>query len=132
MSTTPGIRQGESLPFAFDLNGQSIVGWVCTIFVKEFPSSVAQIARIIEPTGRAWVGYLTSTETKGLDESVKTPWYLIAILENASTGQQIEFDKRFSVSLSANRLLLPSFILVTGTPDGILLTGTSDKLLITA
>ena len=62
------IRKGESLSFVFDRGGASISGWVCTIEVKTFPSDTSAItARVIAAVDDEWPGFLTSTETAGLN-----------------------------------------------------------------
>lgn len=90
------VRKGESLPFQFDRDGESIQGWICTIEVKKFPSDVSTIApRIIAPEGDTWPGFLTSTET---DTLVKGPYRLIGVLTNASTDEEKQDIIRFSVT----------------------------------
>jgi len=98
MPAEPTIKQGESFPFVFDLNGEDITGWICTIFVKKFPSGNALIQRIIPPEGNTWPGFLTSIETAALSPTTDTPLYLIGVLVNAETSQEIQDENRFQVS----------------------------------
>tara|TARA_R110000796_G_scaffold163505_3_gene280444 strand:- start:6544 stop:6858 length:315 start_codon:yes stop_codon:yes gene_type:complete len=80
------IRKGESLSFVFDRGGASISGWVCTIEVKTFPSDTSAItARVIAAVDDEWPGFLTSTETAGLNAG---SYRLIGILTNAATNQE--------------------------------------------
>lgn len=97
MSAIPLIKQGESFPFVFDLSGQDITGWTCTIFVKQFPEDVAIIQRVIPPQGRQWPGYLTQSETATFTPSSRSPWYIIGKLENTTTDQEIQIEDRFNV-----------------------------------
>jgi len=92
------IRQGEDLEFIFDLDGEDITGWVCTIEVKVYPDDAALISRVIPPGNRVWEGFLTSTETAALDVSTDSPYYLTGILINSSTDQERQIPKRFHVS----------------------------------
>lgn len=96
------IRQGESLPFVFDRDGEDITGYVCTIFVKQFPSNVSDITRIIEPsvnekTGIGeWSGFLTQTETSALDVGL---WIINAKLVKASTDEEEAIPVRFTIAV---------------------------------
>lgn len=100
MSAIPSIKQGESFPFVFDLNGEDISGWILTIFVKQFPSETAIISREIEADSetRAWPGFLTQTETSALPVSSTTPFYLIGKFQNILTDQEIQSPERFNVT----------------------------------
>ena len=98
MAKTQIIRQGESLDFTFDLGGDDVTGWVCTIFVKLFPDGTVFITREIEAEGDAWPGFLTSSETALLAVSSKTPYYLIGELTNSTTGEERQVPIRFAVS----------------------------------
>ena len=102
MPAIPIIRQGEDLEFAFDLDGEDISGWVCTIEVKIYPSDVATISRVIPPGDRIWEGFLSSAETSGLAVSTDTPWRLTGILTNSSTDQERQIPKRFHISPAWN------------------------------
>lgn len=102
MSAIPGIKQGEDLEFIFDLDGEEITGWICTIQVKIFPSDAALISRVIPPVERAWPGFLTSTETAALAVSTKSPYYLTGILTNSTTDQERQIPKRFHVGPAQN------------------------------
>lgn len=100
MAAIPVIRQGEDLEFSFDLDGDDITDWVCTIEVKVFPSDTALISRVIpaDSSNSAWEGFLTSTETAALAVSSKSPYYLIGLLTNSTTDQERQVPKRFHVS----------------------------------
>ena len=98
MSAIPLIKQGESFPFVFDLNGQDISGWVCTIFVKQFLDGPILIQRVIPPQDRAWPGLLLSIETALLAPNTASPYYLIGVLVNAESLQEIQDENRFHVS----------------------------------
>lgn len=107
-----GIRQGEDLKFIFDLDGDDITGWIALIEVKVFPGDVALISRIVPATGNAWVGFLTSTETAALAVSSDSPYYLTAILRNASLNQERQIPTRFHVTPSWILPPVPSFLLL--------------------
>lgn len=81
------IQKGESVPFVFNRDGESIEGWVCTINVKRLTSDSSSITRVIQAVGLAWPGFLTSVETDTLTTGGK-PYRLIGILTNASTGEE--------------------------------------------
>lgn len=81
-----GIQKGSSIPFVFDRDGLSIDGWICTISVKQFPGDVAIINRTITPTGCAWSGFLTSTETDTLDEGKQ--YFIIGVLTHAANDEE--------------------------------------------
>lgn len=95
------IRNGESLPFSFNLGTQDTTGYVCTISVRQYPDEAAEFSRVVEPsevpaTGLfVWSGFLTSTETAGLGVGM---WILNASLVNASTGQDSQIPVRFQIT----------------------------------
>jgi hypothetical protein len=90
------IKQGESLPFEFNLNGESTSGWICTIDVREYPKSTSLISRVIPTTtGYGWTGYLTSTETAALPEGT---YRLTGIATNATNDEERQQPVRFTVS----------------------------------
>jgi len=89
------IRQGESLPFVFDRDGEDITGWTCLIEVKRFPDDLAIVSRTITPENGQWKGFLTQTETMGLDVSL---YYLTALLRKVSTDEEEQKPTRFQVS----------------------------------
>lgn len=95
MSKIDIIRQGESLPFVFDRDGEDITGWTCLIEVKMFPDDTAIISRTIIPEGEQWKGFLTQTETMGLEVGLH---YLTAQLSNTSTDEEEQIPTRFQVS----------------------------------
>lgn len=81
------IQQGQSLPFIFDRGGLSIAGWVCTIYVKIFPSDTTAItARVITPSACDWPGFLTATETDSLTPGKQ--YFLIGVLTKGSTDEE--------------------------------------------
>lgn len=94
------IRQGESLPFVFDRGGEDTTGYICTIFVKQFPADVADITRVIplttnSKTGFAeWSGFLTSTETAALALGL---WIINAKLVKAATDEEEAIPVRFQI-----------------------------------
>ncbi len=94
------IRQGESLPFVFDRGGEDTTGYICTIFVKQFPADAAAVTRVIplttnSKTGFAeWSGFLTSTETAALAIGF---WNIDAQLVKASTDEEESIPVRFQV-----------------------------------
>ncbi len=96
MSAIKIIRQGGSLPFFFDLDGDSIEGWVCVITVRQFPSNPAIITRTI-PVGlrNSWTGQLSPAETALLDIGL---YWLTGELTNAETGEEKEVPERFNVT----------------------------------
>lgn len=91
------IRKGGSLPFVFDRDGQSVDGWVCTIFVKEFKADTATITRVIAlDSNNQWSGYLTSAETDTL--AAPTLYRLIAILTHPTNSEEEQVPVRFQVN----------------------------------
>lgn len=95
MSKIIQIRKGEHLPFSFDRGGETIEGWVCTISWKKFPADAAIASRVITPTDCVWSGFLTSTETAGLDTGL---YYLTAKLTNAADDEEEQPSVRFGVT----------------------------------
>lgn len=93
------VRQGESVPFVFDRDGEDINGWVCTINVKTFASDASLITRVIEPdeSQERWEGFLTSSETSLLS---LTNYRLIGVLTNATTGEEEQPLIRFNITES--------------------------------
>ena len=91
----PIVRKGGSLPFEFDRDGESIDGWACTIEVKKFPDSTADVSRVVTPTDSKWKGFLTPAETAALDVGL---YHLTALLTNATTGEDEPITKRFHVA----------------------------------
>ena len=106
MAKTRVVRKGGSLPFQFDRGGESISGWICTINVKQLPTDVASISRVITPTNNVWSGFLTSTETDALSNATgNSLWWLVGILTNASTGEEEQIASgsvRFNLTQSWN------------------------------
>lgn len=90
------VRKGGSLPFAFDRGEETIVGWTCTIKVKEYADDSATISRAITPLDGAWRGVLTSAETATLTAG-KT-YRLFAVLANATTLEEEQVESRFSIT----------------------------------
>lgn len=95
------IRQGESLPFSFDLGDTDTTGYICTISVRQYPDDTAAISRVVEPSqdtssGQVvWSGFLTSTETAALAVGM---WILNADLDNASTVENTQIPVRFQTT----------------------------------
>ena len=89
------IAQGESLEFSFDLDGDDVTGWVCTINVLQFVGDTPAISRVVDATGDEWVGYLTATETAALSPTGQ--WRLIANLTNSTTDEAQEVVTRFTL-----------------------------------
>lgn len=89
------IKQGESLDFEFDLDGESTSGWVCTLNLKRYPDDKTLINRVVTSTDDVWSGHLTATETKNLNVA---QYMLIAKLVNASTNEKDQDFKRFYVT----------------------------------
>ena len=97
------IRSGESMPFEFDLDGESLDGWILTIGVKARPADASAITeRVIVPDGSRWPGFLTSTETAGLTSGIL--YRLIGTAINVSTVEEEQFtqDFRFQIAPSGN------------------------------
>lgn len=91
MAKTQVIKQGESLEFSFDLGGESMDGYIFTIFVKQFPSDVASITRVIPETTDAqgntvWAGFLTQAETSGLPNTGL--WWIVGKAVNSGTDEE--------------------------------------------
>ena len=96
MSQIPYITQAGDLPFQFDLDGESITDFICTISVKQRPTGTDQItSREITPTDEVWSGFLTTTEIASLAVG---RYELIANIQNATTLEGQEKIKRFQVS----------------------------------
>ncbi len=94
------ISQGESLIFTFALIDQETPGWICTIFVREFTNSTVAISRVIPADDQfqnVWSDFLTSTETAALGVGT---YRLIGLLTNASTDEERQIVRRFTVSKS--------------------------------
>ena len=89
------ITQGESVPFSFDRDGASIVGWVCTITAKQYTEDTAPINRVITPTNDVWSGFLTQSETSGLAIGL---WFLTASLVNTTTDEMEQKTVRYDVA----------------------------------
>lgn len=95
MSKIDIIQQGESLPFVFDRDGEDIAGYTCLIEVKMLPDDQAIISRVITPEEEQWKGFLTQTETMGLEVGL---YYLTAQLSNVGTDEEEQKPTRFQVS----------------------------------
>ena len=104
------LRKGESLPFSFDRGNDSTDGFVCTLNVKQFPTDIASIQRVIALstntiTGKLeWAGFITSTESDGLTNSTSPNanlWFAIGVLVNSTTGEEEQIAQgsvRFSLT----------------------------------
>ena len=91
------IQKGESLPFSFDRGDESTDGYICTIFVRQFPADAAAITRVIPLTTddngkKVWSGFLTQTETAALSDV--GIWYLTAKLVNSTTDEEEQVPTR--------------------------------------
>ena len=95
MSKNSLVRKGEDFEFVFDLGGESIDGWICTINVRKFTGDVSEITRVIVADGNTWPGFLTSAETALLDIGL---FRLVGVLTNASTDEERQPLIRFNVS----------------------------------
>ena len=94
------IRQGESLPFVFNLYGENTSGWICTINVRTYPKEVIILTRQIsqeDTTSLYWHGFLTSTETSALDPGI---YRLTGTMTNSQEDEEIQQTIRFQVSQS--------------------------------
>lgn len=89
------IKQGESYPFTFDLNGASTDGWVCRLNLKQYPDDTTSINRTLTASNNKWTGFLTERETRNLNVGQYT---LIAKLTKASTNEKDVLNKRFYVT----------------------------------
>lgn len=81
------IAQGGSLPVTFDRDGQSIIGWTATIYVKQHINDDATIVRqlALDPENlNQWAGLLTSADTAQLAVGL---WHVFCNLNNATTGE---------------------------------------------
>jgi len=94
------VRQGESLPFAFDLGGEILTGWTCDISVADFPGNIPQIDRRVTPDEvfNSWLGNLTRTETLGLPIGL---YQFIGRIENINFAQSDDVMFRFRIGLPA-------------------------------
>lgn len=92
------FRQGEDISFQFDLSGEPLDDWICTILVKQYPGDTAPINRQIPAVGRVFPGYLTSTETAALNVSSDSPWTITALMVNATEIRQRQVTKRFHLA----------------------------------
>jgi len=91
------IKQGESFEESFDLDGDAVSGWVCTINVKQYPDDAPLIKRVISAVDDEWPVLLTQFDTKKLASG---QYLLIGNLTNATTKEKIQDVKRFYVSKS--------------------------------
>lgn len=95
------LQQGESLPFNFDRGKNSIVGWTCTITVKQKPSDAALpgFPRVIPALGNSWPGFITQTESAALPVLPKGRSYmLVASLVNVTTDEEEVITVRLRIS----------------------------------
>lgn len=90
------IQRGDSLPFVFDRDGETIDDWLCTIHVKEFPDDTALITQIVVPVNRTWPGLLTSTQINLLTGGKQ--YFLIGELVNSVTDEKEKPVIKFYVS----------------------------------
>lgn len=90
------IQKGDSLPFVFDRGGLSIDGFICTIFAKRYPGDVGLIARVVEPVGRTWPGFLTKDETLAFTGGRQ--YMLVGQLVNDTTLEEAKPPVKFYVA----------------------------------
>lgn len=91
------VKKGESLPFVFDRDGESVSGWICTIYVKQFKADTAAITRVIAlDADDQWSGYLTATETESL--TAPTLYRIIAKLTHADNVEEEQVPIRFQLN----------------------------------
>lgn len=100
MAKVTQIRQGESLPFSFDLDGVPLEGRTCTIYVKQFLKDASTITREIplDSDQLAFSGFLTAAETAALKVG---SWRIFADMPNVTEGrdrQVVTKDIRFDVA----------------------------------
>ncbi len=105
------IRQGESLPFSFDLDGASLVGRICTIYVKQFIKDTSTISREIplDSDGLAFSGFLTSAETRDLKVG---RWNLFADMPNATEGRDRQVGSR-EIAFDVAETIVDSAAIIT-------------------
>lgn len=102
MSAVIQIKRGEDLDFSFSRQGLSLEGFICTIFVKQYPPDAPTITREIAINSEnplIWSGFLSSTETKGLIVGL---WWITGIITNSGTDEEAQDPIRFQVSPSWN------------------------------
>jgi len=113
------IRQGGDLPFSFDLDGESLDGRTCTIYVKQYIKDTATITREIPiNAGRtSFDGFLTSAETKTLSVGL---WHIFADIPNITTGEDRQIATggvRFEVQQSVVDIIVETFFRITKSGD---------------
>ena len=89
-------KKGSSVPFSFDLDGDSLSGWVCTINVAKHIGDTAEISRVITASDDSFSGHLTSTETTAL-ASLGT-YALTAVIANSTDDKEVVKVQRFHLS----------------------------------
>lgn len=83
------------MPFTFDLGGDPIEGWVCTVNIRRFPSDADIISRVVTAVGSEWPGFLTPAETGALGNQT---YRLTGVLTNATTGEEEQIPVRFNIT----------------------------------
>jgi len=97
MSADTNIRQGDSLPFSFDLGPDvSLEAYTCQIQVKRFPGDTAAIDRAIPLAEGAFSGFLTATETAALPVGFGS---IIAKLVKSASNESTQIVEDFQVNL---------------------------------
>jgi len=91
------LHVGDSKDFCFDLDGDSVSGWVCTINVKKYPADTTLLTRIITADGDTWPGFLTATETTALGVGA---FRLIGKLVKSATDEQRTAAQRYRFNLA--------------------------------
>jgi hypothetical protein len=92
------VQSGANLNFCFKLKcNKEPSGYICTIYVKQFPGSTASIERVIplDSETNTWKGFLTSTETASLD--LGHQWLTGSMVNSSEDKAQID-DVPFQVS----------------------------------
>jgi len=107
------IRQGGDLPFSFNLDGDSLEGRTCTIYVKQHIKDISTITREIplNDDRTAFEGFLTSAETMGLSVGL---WHIFADMVDILTGQDRQIASgtvRFEVGETVVDSVVPATII---------------------
>ncbi len=92
---TTNVFAGESVYFVLGLPEEDPNRWTAIISVKNYPGDVEFINREILPSGTAWIGFLTSTETAALTTGT---YYLTGTLTNNQDNRVVEQSYRFKIA----------------------------------
>jgi len=101
------VRKGESFPFAFDMGGDSISDFTCTIEARKYPGDTPAVSRAIAPSANGWSGFLTSAETDSLNQIGE--WMLVGVITNTAGDREATPLIRFHLaeSLLDTTVILP-------------------------